>query len=268
MTYTPYSDAALQVAILEIENTYGQTVSVLEKKKTLLKFGRNDDLSSTASFATVWTVGGDETYVEDNLIVQISSTDAGDTTLAYIEGHTKSGTGSAGVFTFVTQSVSLSGQNAVALTTPLARCSRVANLGPTNWAGAIYVAESATLSLGSPSAIAKIHNKILAGDQQSYKCATTFSNSDYAIITGGWFSVNRKLAAQVDFEMEIRLPGQVFKPVARITGSTDGVTTGQINFNPYVIVPHNSDVRIRARPSATGAQVNAAFQAYLAIVVG
>ena len=37
MTYTPSQDFGIELAIREIQNTYGDTVSVLEKKKTLLK---------------------------------------------------------------------------------------------------------------------------------------------------------------------------------------------------------------------------------------
>lgn len=267
MTYSPDQDYAVQIAIREIQSTYGDTVSVLEKSKTLLKFGRNENVTATATYETVWQAGGNETYIEDNLIVQISSTNVGDTTAAIVEGHTISASGSAAAYTFVTQTISLSGQNAVALTTPLARCSRVANLGSTSWAGAIYVAQSATLSLGSPSQAAKIHMRLAPGEQQSFKAATTFSESDYFILTRATFSVKKKTSSSVDFRLEIKRPGQVFRPFFEISLNSTGQNTFTKAFLPYVIVPKNSDIRVRCSADATGASVDASFHGYLALIV-
>lgn len=251
----------------EILGTYGDTVSVESKAKSLTKFGRNDDVGT--SLETVWEVGGDETYVTTNAIDTISSSDAADVVEMSIEGHTVSGTGTSAQFTFVKEAVTLNGQNKVLLPTPLARVSRVYITDSVPIAGDVYVYEDDTLAAGVPTTAAKIHMVVKGteGRTQSYKAATTFSNTDYAIVTGGYASVNKKTAASVDVEFQVRPAGGVFRPVGRFSLNSAAQTTQQIAFNPYVIVPKNADVRVVAIASTTGVSVDATFQAYLAGVV-
>lgn len=261
------NDFDVQLAELIIADTYGDTVSVVAKKKTLLKFGRNAGVGT--SYETVWEYGGDETYATTNAIDTISSSDAADTAVMYVEGHTVSGTGASSQFTFTTQTATLNGQNKVVLGTPLARVSR-AYVQSGTIAGDVYVYEDDTLSGGVPTTASKVHINIDqtgAGHTQSFKAATTFSNSDYFICTGGYAALNKKTAATVDLVIEVRQPGGAFRPASgRISLKTDGTTTRDIAFKPYVIVPKNSDMRIRAIASTTGVEVDASFQGYLAAV--
>lgn len=256
----------------EILSTYGDTVSVAQKAKSLLKFGKNLDLD-TGDNATVWTLASrvgteNETYVSTNLIDTISSSNAGDTQSVTIEGHTVTGTGTDQQFTFSIQTVTLNGQNKVTLTTPIARVSRAFNSGTTPFSGDIFVYEDTAITTGTPNDLTKAHIEIRGtiGDTQSFKAATTFSNSDYFICTGGFVSIRRNTAAAVDFTLEIRRPGGVFRPATRVNLNTTGSTAQQISFDPYVIVPKNSDIRVRASTSANNTQVDASFQGYLALV--
>lgn len=251
----------------EILSTYGDTVSVSEKSKSLLKFGRNAGIGT--SYETVWEYGGDETYCTTNAIDTISSSDAADTAVIYVEGHTVSDTGADSQFTFVTQTATLNGQNKVVLGTALARVSR-AYVQSGTIAGDIYVYEDDTLSGGVPTTAANVHITIegaTSGHTQTFKAAATFSNSDYFICTGGYAALNKKTAATVDLVIEVRQPGGVFRPAGgRIALKTDGTTTKQVTFTPYVIVPKNSDMRVRAIASTTGVEVDASFQGFLAEV--
>lgn len=61
------SDARLVQAEREIYQTYGDVVSIAAKGKSLLKFGRNPNLSAGVK-ETVWGLGGDESYVSSNVI--------------------------------------------------------------------------------------------------------------------------------------------------------------------------------------------------------
>lgn len=77
------------LALLVIEDTYGDTVSARTKKKFLVKFGRNDAVGTGG--ATLMTLGSgqtDETYVNRNLITHVSSSSASDTGVLRVEGHT------------------------------------------------------------------------------------------------------------------------------------------------------------------------------------
>lgn len=73
----------------KILNEFGDTVSFDAKLKELVKFGENPALGTTPS--TIMTLPGsetEETYVNRNLITHASSSDAGDTSTVYYEGHT------------------------------------------------------------------------------------------------------------------------------------------------------------------------------------
>lgn len=262
-------DYGVKIAELEIQNTFGDTVSVTTKKKTLLKFGKKDDLSTT--LATVWQADTNENYATTNAIDVISSSDASDTMEMYIEGHTVSGTGTSSQFTFVTQTVTLNGQTRVSLGTPLARVSRMYDNDQSEPAGDVWVYESTDTDTNgvpdNPSTSAHIVVLGSQGETQSYKCATTFSNSDYFICTGGFASVDKKTNATVDFEMQVRLPGGVFRPVARLALDSAAQTSQQIQFYPYAIVPKNADIRVMAVSSASGTEVSAQFQGFLASVI-
>lgn len=261
-------DFVMQNAINEIARSYGHSVDIVAKSKSLLKFGNNPDLD-TGVWETVWQTGGDETYVDTNIIDTISSSSTSDVgQVINIEGHTVTGTGADQQFTFIVQDATLNGQNKVTLATPLARVSRAYNSSTTDLVGIVHVYEDTALSGGDPIDDTKEHISIRGtlGDQQSFKAATTFSDSDYFICTGGWASITRSSTAAVDFELQIRRPGQTFRPVSRMTLNSTGSTTNQIQFNPYVVIPRNCDIRVRAVSTANNVEVNASFQGYIAKV--
>ena len=245
----------------EIQSTYGDYVSIDKKAKSLIKFGKSAALS-TNTLETVWSVGGNETYISTNDISFISSSSASDTQQITIEGHTILN----GEFTFVIQTATLNGQNAVGLTTDLARVSRVYNSDSTELVGRVVVYENATLSGGIPTDATKIHIDIPAGFQQSFKAATTFSNTDYFIMTGFYGAVSAKVSAAVDFYVEIRESGKVFLPKGSFTASSNGGAS-DISLDPALIVPKNADIRIRAETVTNNAVVFGIFKGYLAKVL-
>ena len=245
----------------EIQATYGDYVSIDKKAKSLIKFGKSAALS-TNTLETVWSVGGNETYISTNDISFISSSSASDTEQVTIEGHTVLN----GEFTFVVQTATLNGQNAVGLTIDLARVSRVYNSDSTELVGRVVVYENATLSGGIPTDATKIHIDIPAGFQQSFKAATTFSNTDYFIMTGFYGAVSAKVSAAVDFYVEIREAGKVFLPKGSFTASSTGGAS-DISLDPAIIVPKNADIRIRAETVTNNAIVFGIFKGYLAKVL-
>jgi len=275
MARSPYVTPSTNVdwkmaqALNEIFSNYGDAADVIGKAKSLLKFGENDDLAAS-TWETVWEIGDDETYVSTNIIDTISSSDAGDTQTINIEGHTVTGTGANQQFTFVVQEVTLNGQNKVTLTTPLARVSRAANDNGTTLLGDVYVYEDTAISGGVPTDITKAHIKISGaseGYNQSFKAATTFSNTDYFILSSFGVSITKGKAAAVDFELQLRAPGGIFLPKVRVSTSSTGTSSEAVYFDPYIVVPKNNDIRIRANSDTLATPVNAYFQGYIAQVV-
>jgi hypothetical protein len=257
-------DGRLVQAEREIEASTGDRVSIDRKAKSLIKFGKSADLTAD-TLETVWTVGGNETYVTDNTIEYISSSSAADTQTIKLECHTVSGTGTDAKFTFLVQEVTLDGQNPVALDTPVARVSHAYNANGTEIVGRVTVYENTTVVGGVPSDATKIHIDIPQGLQGSFKGATTFSDSDYYVLTGGFGSVSKKQDANVDFYLEVREAGGVFIQRAAVSASTGG--PWDIDLDPAVIVPKNADVRIRADSGTNNAVVFGVFKGYLAKVL-
>ena len=257
-------DARLVQAEREIYQNFGEVVSIDTKAKSLVKFGKSAALT-TGSLQTVWTIGGNETYVSANTIDSISSTSVSDQEEIYIEGHTVTGTGQDQKFTFVSQTVTLNGQTRVALPTPLARVSMVYNNNGTLLVGRVVVYEDTAIVGGIPTDPSKIHIDIPLGFQESFKAATTFSDTDYYILTGGFGSVSLKQDGSADFYLEIREPGKIFRQVAGISATNAGPWT--INLDPAVIIPKNCDLRVRTETSVNNLVVFTSFQGYLAKVI-
>jgi hypothetical protein len=153
----------------------------------------------------------------------------------------------------------------VALPTPLARVSLAYNDNGITLVGRVVVYENTALTGGIPDDVTKVHIDIPLGFQESFKAATTFSNTDYYILTGGFGSVSLKQDGAADFYLEIREPGKIFRQVAGISATNAG--PWQINLDPAVIIPKNCDIRVRAETSANNLVVFTSFQGYLAKVI-
>lgn len=256
-------DPRIKYAQEVIKADYGDTVSVANKKKPLLKFGRNTNVGTATTGYTLWSTGADqanETYVATNVnsIDSISSSSASDTIQVTVEGHTETG----GNKTFVVQTVTLSGTTRVALTTPLNRATRVYNSNADNLIGNVYVYQNTAITAGKPTDTTKIHLTVRAGKNQSEKASTSLSSEDYWIITEFRASVLEKTSANADVELQVRREGGVFRQLEDITASSN--SNGSIQFNPYVIIPPNSDVRLVAVASSANTDISGSIQGYLA----
>lgn len=246
------------LAIAEIYNTYGDRVII--KPKTLIKFGKNTDID-TGVQETVWQVGGNETYATGNTIDTVVSTSTSDTVAVTIEGHTLSGS----EFTFVSQTATLTGQTDVVLGTPLARVSRLYNDNGTDLVGAVSVFDNTagSSSAGVVTPAAALHLITATGDNQSEKCATTFSNVDYGIITQFIGGQSSKTNALIEFELQFRPVGKVWRHIYHWGSSS---TTVNIVLNPYIIIPKNGDIRIRATSNTANTEIFASFHAIFGLV--
>lgn len=234
-----------------IFDEFGDHVSLEAKDKDLIKFGRNQDVETAiATLMTLPDTIDNETYVSTNIITTIISSSGSDTNTVQVEGHTISGSD----LTFVSQSATLNGQTAVTLGTALARVSRVFNTSATDHVGQIAVTEDDTFTSGVPDTAAGVHLLVRTGENQSEKASTSISSVDYWVITHINADMLTKAAAFAEIDLEIRLAGKVFRPIVEISCSDSHA--GVFSFAPYIIVPPNSDVRLRGiSDSASGRDV-------------
>lgn len=258
----PIINPQLELAINEIKGTYGDRVSVEEKAKNLLKFGRNEAVgTSPATIMTLPAGINEETYVSTNIIDTVSSSNAADTQEIVIEGHTVDSTG----FTFVSQTVTLNGQNKVTLSTPLARATRAYNNDSVNLQGAVYVYEDGTISGGVPTTGSSVHLIIPLGDNQSQKASSTISKEDYYIVTSVYVDVLEKASAFTIVEFQTREFGKVFREKADLSASNS--SRGLFPFDPYFIVTPNSDFRLQATAGGANTDVSGGVNGYLAKII-
>ncbi len=252
LDYLEYLEFGPMSALAEAEifRAYGDTVSVSDTAKSITKFGRYEDLNATAQ--TVQSLGGSETYVATNAIDSIVSSSGSDTETIQIQGHTIAG----GVFTEVTQTKVLTGTTPATLDTPLARVQRIRNNGSTSLVGAVKVYD-----LDGADYI-----QIPAGSNQSFKASMTVADGEYLLITNFMCSVTKRTSAVVDYEIQVRDVGSVFRPQLRMSLGSGSQNTDQIALNPYLIVKPNSDIRVVAVSSATATSVDASFQGIYAAI--
>jgi hypothetical protein len=258
----PVTDFWLRHAINVIKQTYDHDVSVQEKGKDLIKFGRSTQVQTTDT--TIMTLPSgvyNETYLATNGITTISSASSGDTFSATIEGHTIDGNGD---FTFVSQSVTLNGQTAVSLSTPLARATRLYNTGAVNSVGPVYVYESTAIVAGVPTDGTKVHLMLRAGKNQSEKCATTLSQYDYWIITNINGQPLKKTQAAAEYAFQVREKGGVFR--TQLNFAASNTNEGGHTYKPYHIIRPNSDIRMVANADTSNTDCFAHIAGVLAII--
>lgn len=180
----------IQQATNVIYSIYGDVVSVQDKKKSLNKFGTTASVGTT--FKTIMSFQGSETritYPSTNTINSIISSNAGDTDKTYVyEGHTIDGSGNLAFVSDEVTTDGTSGQTRVALPTAVRgvtraylKASGTFNSPQTVQSGIISFYDNTDGDNGSgvPTDAADVSLRLLAGETQSEKAATTVSQNDY-----------------------------------------------------------------------------------------
>ena len=251
-------------ALQRIEADYGDVASIRNKRKVLRKFGENKNVgTSKTTVMTLPTGITNETYITDNLINTVSSSNVNDDQLVIIEGHTVSN----GDYTFTVQTAILNGRNKVTLSTPLARNTRIYNADISDNLGDVYAYEDTAITSGVPSDGTKVHCIMPALENQSKKASTTVSKNDYWILTDVYASILEKSSSFADFELQIRQNGFVFRPQFDV-GISSSSGTINLSLDPCIVVPSNSDVRIVATAGSANTHITAGLNGYLASVGG
>jgi len=259
----------LQRAEQMILGTYGDTVSIETKNKALHIFGHGRDVTTAEQTVAVFD-GGDaaaahETLLTSDGITHLSSSSGSDTHTVSVEGHTISGDD----LTFVVQTATLTGQTAVALTTPLARCSKITNTGTVDSVGVVYAHEGATIVAGVPDTSSEIHCQYdAAGHNRSHKGATSISSVDYLIITEIVLSLHDTASLEAHLELQTKSTTGVWLDSFEYGINSVGTTTMTLQDHPYLIVPKNHDVRFAVEMASGSADsITVHMSGYLASVV-
>lgn len=252
----------INLAEAQILSDYQDVVSVAEKIKPLLKFGRRVTVGT--DWETLMTKVGselEETFPSGNNINRIVSDDPSDTATLSLEYHTVSG----GNLSFSVQEVTLQGTTPVPLDTAAYRVSRMYDPDYNFRAvGNIYVYED-----NSGRDDDKTHLVIESGEVQTQKAATSISATDYWIITNVTLSVLSKTSAYAEGRLEVKPIGATeWRPITQNFSAKDSSGTIPLRKDPYIIVPKNFDVRLAVKTNTAGIIVAGGFSGHLAKVIG
>ena len=243
-------------AVSEIFQTFGDVVQT--GRKSLFKFGEHANLGTTST--TINYLGIDPVRPSTNSITHFSSDDAADTQVLRVEGMTISGSD----LTFSVQNITLNGQTKTALTTPLARVTRIANVqvGQTATLGDVYIYEDGAVTGGIPNDLTTVGNVMPADDQSTLFAGTSVASTNYFLATQWKAHVARKTAAFVDLRFQIAPVGGIFRTVQTSTAARENSVV--ISGNPAFIIPPNHDIRIVGTSSATNTDCHSSFDGYFA----
>ena len=242
----------LALALNEIKRTYNVDATLVGKGKTLHKWGFNAG-SANATWETVQDSGGTETLLAANSITVADSTSASDTMTLQVEGHYLDASDN---LIFHVQTVTLTGTTAVALSQPLARCSRMFVT-----VGAAAVG-TVTVNAGEGGTA---YNRILATSSTSEKAATSISYRDYFLLTEFGSSVLGNNNAAARFRLQTKPVGGVWRTIARWSLKGDNTDYDRGTQSPLVVIAPNTDIRIQSNASSAATEISAHFDGYFAV---
>ena len=249
-------------------------VDLQEGVRTLRKFGRANLVTKSVR-NTIMTQGStavlNETLTTANLVDTLSST-AANTAVLGVQGFTVD---TSGDLTFVDQDVTMNGSTGATLGTPLSRITRMYVKEGTfaspsaSVAINVYASESTNtgLSTGLPSSMAYCKAVMPAGINQTEKAQTCTEDGEYAAIQSVTATVPEAASptgtAAADISLEVKKKGGVFRPVGLELAVGAQQRTGTVYFDPPVVVPPNSDVRLVGSASTTDLVVSGAINGVL-----
>lgn len=202
------------------------------------KFGENPDVD-TGVQEDIWEFGGEYIYDADDTapIQYLSSSDILDTEPIKITGLDINGDE-------VSQTLILTGQTIVNLTTPLWRVYRLENEGVNDLLGLVYCHTDPTPVLGVPSAIS-VRAVINNGNNQSLMALYTIPKGFVGYLYRGELGGSRSVAAgEIQVAYYSRRLGKVFKIKKRLNLSNAGSSIYQDIRSFPDIIPSFTDIKL------------------------
>jgi hypothetical protein len=254
--------------ITDAENTLAIAKGEVEGASDVNKWGNAPDFDTGDGVVDIWDGTEDGTAWElmqyifpaSDTIDSVSSTDAGDTMDVDIEGLEADGTEG-------TRTITLNGQNRVAISPPLFRFHRGYNSNGIVFAGHIIIYENGTLSGGVPTDKTKIKGVIHPEEQQTEMAIYTIPSDKTGYLLGGYASTaGANKSSNYVIQFRTRESGGVFRTQQKVALSDTGSS-----FIPFTYpIPQKleplTDVKATAQMTATGgtgATVSAGFSIVL-----
>lgn len=204
------------------------------------KFGHNLDIDTATDPEDVWTFGGTYTYQSTGVTVYASSSSAADTVVVQVEGLDEN-------WDRQSESVTLNGTAQAEVPGTWRRVFRAYNDGGSEFEGAVYIAESDTLTAGVPDTASKVKAVIEAYDQQTQMALYTIPAGYTGFIMDWYATVLGGNNSDADVDLATRLQGGVFRTKE---SAGLGYQGSSAFFHAYQLpadYPAKTDIRLRCR---------------------
>lgn len=189
-------------------------------------------------------------------IDRLSSSDNGDTQSIEVQGLDTN-------WDLVVQTITLTGQTSVALTTSLRRVFRLKNEGSTDNAGNIYCFVNVATTAGVPNTIGNTRAIIQIGNNQTLMAVYTVPNGKTGYLSRFFMSNSNRMSQVSDVSLLVRPVGGVFQLKSRTAIGTDGTSHIQHLYDVPEVVAAKSDIIMEANSSANDGIVSAGFDIIL-----
>ena len=263
-----FISATLNLAQERILESFGDRVSIISRRKSLRKWGRNENVGTSKS--VIMTLPGsetEETLPTTNAITAVSSSSNSDTqNIILVEGIYISG--SDYIFDADTSTQTLTGRTDITLNQALFRANRARLSSPA--VGDIYFHEGGATTNGVPDDDTTVHMMIPAGETQTQKASTAISSNEYWIITQITASILEKTASYAQFRIEYKpFNDTSFYPLMQwiAVSSQGGARIVDLSDSTPIIIPKESDVRMVAIADGASTDCSGGISGYLATVL-
>ena len=235
--------------------------------RTVRKFAYNPQIDSGTGERDVWEYGSvalgnrDYIYPADGIapIDSVSSSNAAEVGTLLVEGLDINGYR-------VLQNVTINGQTRVALTTPLWRVYRAANITPNSGAdrsvgflGIVYIYINTAISGGVPIDTTKVMTIVNNGNNQTLMSQYTVPVNETGVPLGGSNRIIKKGTAAVIMNAYVRTFGKPFRKINVGSLSTVGTSVSvEQRFVPGIF-PGRTDIVITGDSDTNGVGVANSF---------
>ena len=227
------------------------------------KFGHGEDFDTANGVSLIWdgmSISSkipSYTYSTTADINSIASSSAGDTVDISIKGLDTN-------WDLVEQTVTLTGQTAATLSTPLVRVFRAKNIGAADLVGDVYIAtSSAVFSGGIPTIDTTIRAIIPIGYNQTQMAMYTVPAGHTLLIVEGWSGMSKSNTAEGDLTIWRRSDGGVFRILHNIGHNTVGVGSDHRPYSLPLPLPEKTDLEYRFEALADNSAASAGFHGLL-----
>lgn len=233
---------------------------LVEGYSFIQKFGETPLVTTASDPEDLWDGGGLYTFSTTADINQLSSSDNGDTQQIEVQGLDAN-------TNLLVQTVALTGQTPVTLSTNLYRVFRMKNLGSTDVAGSVYLStNNAALASGVP-ALSDTRAIINNGKNQTLMCIYTIPVGKTGYLEDWYISVLRSgggaTPVSATFSLRAREAGGVFQVKNAIDGLSSGSSGWHYDFKYGLMFPEGTDIIVRCEEVSNDVGASGGFTVLL-----